>query len=215
MTKLNCQSEVSQQKDSAKIIPPSYRFDLHIKEDLIEEFARLEGYDKIPEADSLIPCLPVGSKNVQSYYHKENQIAEVLASQGFFQSINSSFISQKFSNNVIKNDKNLSDDVTPKSSVQDLFFTYLEQDKKRWDPVFVKNPLSSEYDMMRISMVPSLFKNAVHNLNMAPIMVVYLSWVMFFPKKNPIRNILGWLCWLGGRKEDCGLRMKIAPVFMI
>ena len=164
MTKLNCQSEASKQTDSVKIIPPSYRFDLHIKEDLIEEFARLEGYDKIPESDSFIPCLPVGSKNVQNYYHKENQIAEILASQGFFQSINASFISQKFSNNVIKNDKNLSDDVTPQSSVQDSFFTYLEQDKKSWDPVFIRNPLSAEYDMMRISMVPSLFKNAVHNL---------------------------------------------------
>ena len=163
MTKLNCKSELSKQKDSAKVTPPSYRFDLHVKEDLIEEFARLEGYDKIPEADSLIPSLPVSSKDVQSY-HRENQISGILVSQGFFQSVNHSFISQKFSKCFIESFTDHSDDTKLQSSVRDSFFTYLEQNKKNWNPVFIKNPLSSEYDMMRISMAPSLFKNAVHNL---------------------------------------------------
>ena len=40
--------EVSKQANEFKVIPPSYRFDLTIESDLIEELARLYGYEKIP-----------------------------------------------------------------------------------------------------------------------------------------------------------------------
>ena len=167
MAKLNCELEPLKQEDSIKVIPPSYRFDLQIKEDLIEEFARLEGYDQLPEADDLIPSLLIGSKDVQSYC-RERQIADILVREGFFQSINHSFISKKFSNSFIENFVNHSESTSLQNddseTVKDSFFTYLEQNKKCWNPVYIKNPLSSEYDMMRVSMAPSLFKNAIHNL---------------------------------------------------
>lgn len=37
-----------QKKDTFTVDPPSYRFDLEIEEDLIEEVARVHGFDKIP-----------------------------------------------------------------------------------------------------------------------------------------------------------------------
>jgi phenylalanyl-tRNA synthetase beta chain len=37
-----------------RVTPPSWRFDIRIEEDLIEEVARLYGFDNIPEADAVI-----------------------------------------------------------------------------------------------------------------------------------------------------------------
>lgn len=39
----------SQEGDVFQVTPPAYRFDLAIEEDLIEEVARIRGYDRIPE----------------------------------------------------------------------------------------------------------------------------------------------------------------------
>lgn len=40
--------EVSVEGETFRMVPPSYRFDLAIEEDLIEEIVRLHGYDNIP-----------------------------------------------------------------------------------------------------------------------------------------------------------------------
>ncbi|MGH8727005.1 MAG: phenylalanine--tRNA ligase subunit beta [Burkholderiales bacterium] len=42
------QFSFSAQKDALYVLPPSFRFDLKIEEDLIEELARLYGYNRIP-----------------------------------------------------------------------------------------------------------------------------------------------------------------------
>ena len=42
------QFKFEQQGDDFRVIPPSYRFDLTIEADLIEELARIVGYDNIP-----------------------------------------------------------------------------------------------------------------------------------------------------------------------
>ena len=40
----------AQERDAFLVTPPSYRFDLAIEEDLVEEVARIHGYDRIPSA---------------------------------------------------------------------------------------------------------------------------------------------------------------------
>ncbi len=139
MKKLGC--GVQKEDDEALITPPYFRFDLQIKEDLIEEYARLEGYDKIPEK---IPSLSTFPKLDQSEYTVSWKIAQILVHEGFYQAINHSFISQKFSDSFLSG----SDEG---ASSLDLF---------NQAPVFVQNPLSAEHNMMRVSLAPSLFKNA-------------------------------------------------------
>ncbi|MBA3562997.1 MAG: phenylalanine--tRNA ligase subunit beta [Gammaproteobacteria bacterium] len=38
-----------------QVTPPSFRFDVAIAEDLVEEIARIHGYDQVPETDAQIP----------------------------------------------------------------------------------------------------------------------------------------------------------------
>lgn len=48
----------SQSSDVLRLVPPSYRRDLRIREDLIEEVARLHGYNRIPDADGAYISYP-------------------------------------------------------------------------------------------------------------------------------------------------------------
>ena len=66
---------------------PSWRYDIEIEADLIEELARLEGYDSLPTR-SLEPKLKIKSDS------KEKLICTSLVSQGFSEVINYSFISE-------------------------------------------------------------------------------------------------------------------------
>ncbi len=66
---------------------PSWRYDIEIEADLIEELARLEGYDSLPTR-SLVPKLKIRSES------KEKVISTSLVSQGFSEVINYSFISE-------------------------------------------------------------------------------------------------------------------------
>ena len=43
------------------VIPPSHRFDISIPEDLVEEVARLHGYDAIPATPATMPQLPAAA----------------------------------------------------------------------------------------------------------------------------------------------------------
>lgn len=56
------QFEFVMEGDSFRVVPPSFRFDLSIESDLIEEIARLYGYDAIPAlapvaALTMLPCV--------------------------------------------------------------------------------------------------------------------------------------------------------------
>jgi len=44
--------------DILGVIPPSYRFDISIEQDLIEEVGRIHGYDNIPRSDAKMPQRP-------------------------------------------------------------------------------------------------------------------------------------------------------------
>ena len=51
----NLQMRVEPSAEGWQVTPPPYRFDIAIEADLIEEVARLIGFEAIPEADALAP----------------------------------------------------------------------------------------------------------------------------------------------------------------
>lgn len=70
---------------------PSYRFDVAIKDDLIEEVARIYGYDNLPAArPSLEMALKPKPDAVTS-----NQVAHLLASFGYLEAVSFSFSDAK------------------------------------------------------------------------------------------------------------------------
>jgi len=69
--------------------PPSYRFDLAIEEDLIEEVARLWGFERIPShpplAAAVMAAQPEGRR-------KPHQISQLMVAAGYQELVNYSFV---------------------------------------------------------------------------------------------------------------------------
>lgn len=74
------------------ITPPSYRFDIEIEEDLIEEIARLVGYEILPE---LPPLARVQMTEQPEDTRTRHQLRSKLAGLGFQELINYSFVEDK------------------------------------------------------------------------------------------------------------------------
>ncbi|MBU1237931.1 MAG: phenylalanine--tRNA ligase subunit beta [Gammaproteobacteria bacterium] len=77
------------QGDDFVVTPPSYRFDMEIEEDLIEEIARLHGYDNIPapppKAQMAMLPLPEERRGAMAVRH-------LLAERGYFEVVTFSFV---------------------------------------------------------------------------------------------------------------------------
>ncbi|WBF65813.1 MAG: phenylalanine--tRNA ligase subunit beta [Candidatus Kinetoplastibacterium crithidii] len=87
--------------DCFYVIPPSYRFDLKIEEDLIEEVARLYGYENIPSTP------PVTQLNMLMFPESvldRHDIRKMMASRDYQEVINYSFVhpelEEKYCNNI-------------------------------------------------------------------------------------------------------------------
>ncbi len=69
--------QVERAADGFRVTPPSFRFDIEIEEDLIEEIARLHGYDNIPSAPPVarMAMMPA-SESQQSAMTLRRQVAD-------------------------------------------------------------------------------------------------------------------------------------------
>jgi len=79
--------------NSWAIVPPSFRFDIRIPADLIEELARLYGYDKVP-----VQRLSVDANISQASQSKVgfHDLSQVLVNRGYQEVITYSFISNEY-----------------------------------------------------------------------------------------------------------------------
>ncbi len=71
-------------------VPPSWRHDLTISEDLAEEVLRLRGYDRLPEA---LPPVQSEPEPLSPDYLKRQRLARRLANLGFHQTVTYGFVS--------------------------------------------------------------------------------------------------------------------------
>jgi phenylalanyl-tRNA synthetase beta chain len=114
---------------------PSWRAtkDISIKDDLVEEAGRMVGYESITPAAPSL-AVTVPPRNHERIFH--HFLRQMTAAQGFDEVHNYSF---------------LSEDLTRKFD---------------FDPgehVAVKNPIAADQSLMRISLVPGIWKNIVQN----------------------------------------------------
>src|SRR3990167_1345578 len=82
------------------VAPPSYRFDLAIEEDLIEEVARMVGYNNLPTTPPLAPITPkLPLENQRSPFAVRRQ----LAGLGYQETINFSFVEEQWERELAGN----------------------------------------------------------------------------------------------------------------
>lgn len=125
-------------KKTHTVINPSYRFDLSIHADYIEEIARIYGYDNIPVVSERINIKP--SKPYQPF-HIINTIKKYLYDNGYSECINYSFVNNDFLENFDwKNEE------------------FNEHHK-------ITNYMSVEQNKLRSNLASSLIKNIEFNNN--------------------------------------------------
>ena len=71
------------------VTPPSYRFDIEIEEDLIEEVARVHGFDRIPVRPPVAPAVMRAQPETRRSLH---DLRAQLAAAGYDEVVNFSFV---------------------------------------------------------------------------------------------------------------------------
>ena len=89
------------QQDGVIIVtPPSYRFDLQIEEDLIEEVARMVGYNNLPQTP---PLAPITAKLRAESQRSAFDVRRSLAALGYQETINFSFVEERWEHELAGN----------------------------------------------------------------------------------------------------------------
>jgi phenylalanyl-tRNA synthetase beta chain len=82
------------------VTPPSYRFDLQIEEDLIEEVARMVGYNQLPHTP---PLAPITAKIRTEAERSPFAVRRALAALGYQETINFSFVEERWEQELAGN----------------------------------------------------------------------------------------------------------------
>lgn len=131
---------VSQCADgSVAVIPPHYRIDIEREIDLIEEIARLNGYDKIP---ATMPIARVVSDRPTRHQETERRVRDLLVNNGMTEIINFSFTAPDAAGKLL-----------------------LSEDDPRRVAIKLANPLVDEQSVMRTTLLPGLLETTARNMN--------------------------------------------------
>ncbi|TBR08085.1 MAG: phenylalanine--tRNA ligase subunit beta [Rugosibacter sp.] len=126
---------VAQEGDHLVFTPPSFRFDIEIEEDLIEEIARLHGYDNIP---SIPPVARVAMMPAAEFSRGPMQIRQAIAQRDYHEIVNYSFVDAAweadFSNTTVNA-----------------------------QPIVLANPIASNMSVMRSTLIGGLVDTLVTN----------------------------------------------------
>jgi phenylalanyl-tRNA synthetase beta chain len=109
------------------VTPPTYRFDIQIEEDLIEEVVRVIGYDNLPDTS---PVAPVSAIQRSESQRSPFAIRRSLAALGYHETINYSFVEERWENELAGNQ----------------------------NPIRLMNPIASQMSVMRSSLLGSLLQ---------------------------------------------------------
>lgn len=130
-------------EDTLEVSPPTFRSDIQAEIDLIEEVARLYGFDNIP---SILPIGQIGLdseklKQKNSFLARKQKVKSTMLAYGFSEAINLSFM-----------------------SVAELQALNLSPDDFRYNALPIRNPLTTNTSHMRTTLIPALLRNLKHNL---------------------------------------------------
>ncbi|MFT7413767.1 MAG: phenylalanyl-tRNA synthetase beta chain [Methylophagaceae bacterium] len=118
-----------------QVTAPSFRFDIAIEVDLIEELGRLYGYDKLPKTR---PQGTVLSADISEYTLATHRLQALLVDRGYQEAITYSFVDP---------------------TIQQYLAIEGEQ------AIALANPISADLSVMRTSLWPGLIQAMAYNLN--------------------------------------------------
>ena len=118
-----------------EVVPPSYRGDTTREADLIEEVARIYGYDRIHAVPASI-ITTCQDDDLKDFLAKRNMAKEALVSSGFNEVVSYSLVSKDLLKDMLWADEGL---------------------------IEIKNPLSKEQEIMRPSLLPGIIKAVAYN----------------------------------------------------
>lgn len=144
MTRLGC--EIEHLNGEYTVKPPTFRFDLETEVDLVEEYARLTGYDQIPDH---FPVLRKEPGQEDPFWKVQARLSATMRAHGYNQAINFAMTSEKGQSEFIKNENLLAK----------AGFAWGGQTVK------LRNPLSDDINVMRKVLSYGLLKNAMHNFH--------------------------------------------------
>ena len=128
--------ECKQDADGFIVTPPSYRFDIEIEEDLIEEVARMYGFENIPDQPPVATLKMSAKAEAKRGIHL---LRQRLALQGYQEAVNFGFTD-------IESEQRLAG----------------AQEK---DLIKVLNPIANQFGVMRSNLWGGLLSNLKANLN--------------------------------------------------
>ena len=126
--------ELTEAEGLITVNPPSWRFDLEIEEDLIEEVARMVGYTQLPTTP---PLAPITAKIRQENLRGPFAVRRSLASLGYQETINFSFVEERWEHELAGNPT----------------------------PLKLLNPIASQMSVMRTRLLGSLLQVVQFNLD--------------------------------------------------
>jgi phenylalanyl-tRNA synthetase beta chain len=88
--------------DVFSVTPPSYRFDIEIEEDLIEEVARIYGFEKIPARPPVATSEMRATNETQRTLH---DIRHALAARDYAETVNFSFVDAEWEKDFAGNEQ--------------------------------------------------------------------------------------------------------------
>ncbi|WP_416548681.1 phenylalanine--tRNA ligase subunit beta [Limnohabitans sp. DCL3] len=92
--------QVSEGEGIVTVTPPSFRFDLQLEEDLIEEVARMVGYNNLPTTP---PLAPITAKVRRETERSPSAVRRAIAALGYQETINYSFVEESWERDLAGN----------------------------------------------------------------------------------------------------------------
>lgn len=92
---------ITEGEGTITVAPPSYRFDLQIEEDLIEEVARIVGFKHLPTTP---PLAPTTAKVRAEAQRSPFALRRMLAALGYQETINFSFVEERWERELAGNE---------------------------------------------------------------------------------------------------------------
>ncbi|MCP4625708.1 MAG: phenylalanine--tRNA ligase subunit beta [bacterium] len=124
--------------DRLKVRPPSFRVDVSRREDLMEEVARLSGYNNIP---TTFPAMPAEGRRPDHRIRLRNQIKGLMSGLGFSEAIAYSFVAEASCDRL-----------------------RVKEDDPRRSMIHILNPLTEDQAVMRTSLVPGILETMHFNM---------------------------------------------------